>query len=159
MKYVSILLLLAFVVGCASPGAIIVLDEYTRQAPENPKYVKLYRTPPENYQEVGIVLATKRGGGSLQSKINSCMKDLKKKAGKAGANGILLETYDFGPLESGGSSRAYGSTADQLRVFADSPKEHKVVNKLAPFLPRSSSYHVRTYQDSVEIRGLAIYVP
>lgn len=77
--------------GCAVGRGVKVSDAPTTRVFE-PHEVKLYISPPPKYEEVGMV-----GGSSFytltpteQGKQNAAVKAMKKKAGKMGANGILL---------------------------------------------------------------------
>jgi len=80
-------LLVLFLVSCASGSAIVT---GTKRAPREPSQVKLYLEEPTNYDVIGIVNASSDSGWTEQESQDYAIQELKKQAGKLGANGILL---------------------------------------------------------------------
>ena len=74
-------------VGCATGSA---LDAGSGRAPTDPKQVKLYLQPPDNYEPVGIVTASSEVGWSRR---DLALQELRHQAAKIGANGVLLTYY------------------------------------------------------------------
>lgn len=73
--------------ACASGSAIVT---GTTRTPVAPKAVKLYLDPPESFEVIGLVSATSDAGWTDQGSMNYAIEELKKQAGKLGANGVLL---------------------------------------------------------------------
>lgn len=75
--------------GCASGSAIIVGE--VREAVD-PSQVKLYLDAPESFETIGIVTASSDAGWTEQGSVDYAVEELKKQAGKLGANGVLIES-------------------------------------------------------------------
>lgn len=75
--------------SCAS-GATFVTGK--QRASVNPSIVSIYTEPPEDYEVIGIVTASSDSGFTDQGSLNYAIAELKKQAGKIGANGIILES-------------------------------------------------------------------
>ena len=85
-----LVLLLLFSSGCTivDGGAIVVGDP---RPPVSPSQVKIYRTPPKNYEEIAIVSSS--AGHDFQSNstlMNAAIERLKLEASRLGANGVIL---------------------------------------------------------------------
>jgi hypothetical protein len=80
----------AVLCGCTIMDGNSIVTGATR-SPIFPEQVKLYRTPPEKYEEIAIVDAS-AGHDFLKnsSLMNSAIQRLKEEAAKVGANGLLL---------------------------------------------------------------------
>ena len=65
------------------------------------KRPSIYTEPPEDYEVIGIVSASSDSGFTDQGSLNYAIAELKKQAGKIGANGIILE--NIFKSNSGGS--------------------------------------------------------
>src|ERR1700690_1026442 len=76
-------------VGCASSSHIVVGKTRT---PISPSQVKLYLSPPTNFEEVAILNASSKHSWAMtdQRKVDKAIERLKVEAGKLGANGVLL---------------------------------------------------------------------
>lgn len=75
--------------GCATGSAVVTGN--TRE-PVDVEKVKIYSEPPENFEVIGIVTATSEDGWTEQQKLDLAIKELKKQAGKLGANGVIIES-------------------------------------------------------------------
>lgn len=78
----------AFAVAACASGSAIVTG--TTRTPVAPQEVKLYLDPPEAFEVIGLVNATSDAGWTDQGSLNYAVGELKKQAGKLGANGVLL---------------------------------------------------------------------
>ena len=74
--------------GCASGSAVVTGG---KRPPVPTEAVKLYLSPPANYEVIGLVEATGMGWTS-QGRMDNAIDKLKEKAGKIGANGVLIAT-------------------------------------------------------------------
>jgi hypothetical protein len=87
----SALLLLALAVltigACASDSAIVTGNTRASVAPEQ---VKIYLEPPATFEVIGLVSASSDAGWTEQGSVDYGIEELKKQAGKLGANGVLL---------------------------------------------------------------------
>jgi hypothetical protein len=75
----------------AIPTALLAppLPSRTARHPVSPEEVKLYRTPPANYQLIALVGASAETGFTEQGAVDDAIAELKNEAAKYGANGIL----------------------------------------------------------------------
>ena len=91
--------------SCAS-GSYILTGE--KRTPVLPKSVKLYTSPPQEYEVIGIVNASSDSGWTQQGDMDYAVTELKEQAAKLGANGVILS----GTGESSSSTvGAYGNGA------------------------------------------------
>ena len=79
------------VVSCASGSAIVTGQT---RPPIDAQSVKLYLEAPITYEIIGLVTASSDSGWTDQDSVNCAIEDLKKRAAKIGANGILLDKID-----------------------------------------------------------------
>ena len=84
--------------GCAT-GSVIITGQ-TRPAID-PTEVKIYLNPPSQYETIGIVEASSDVELSTQAAQDRVIEELKKRAAKIGANGVLL--INTGDRSSGGA--------------------------------------------------------
>lgn len=75
--------------GCASGSAIVT---GTTRPAVHPDMVKLYLDPPAEYETIGLVRASSSSGLTQQGDLDYAIKELKRRAAKLGANGVLLST-------------------------------------------------------------------
>ncbi len=93
MKTMTSLLLGLFiflVMGCTIMDGYSIITGNTR-TPTSPTEVRLYRTAPDNFEEIAIVTAS--AGHDFQkssSLMNSAIQRIKEEAAKVGANGVIL---------------------------------------------------------------------
>ena len=85
----TIIVFLFFTVlfGCVTGSSIIT--GMTRPA-INPSDVKIYLDPPEQYESIGIIEVSSEILFSRQAAQNKVVDELKSRAAKVGANGVLL---------------------------------------------------------------------
>jgi hypothetical protein len=75
------------VAACAS-GSSIVVGEV--REPITPDQVRLYLEAPSNYEVIGIVNASSDAGWTEQGSVDYAVEELKNRAAKICANGVLL---------------------------------------------------------------------
>lgn len=105
----------AALVGCASSAVVVG----KARPPISPDAVKLYLTPPKNYEQIALVEATSRSSFSFtdQGKTNAVVDRLKSEAAKLGANGILLQ--GTGSVATGTVSNAAATTDGHAAVASE----------------------------------------
>lgn len=89
--HVLVLSLIVLLQGCTvvNSSSVPIGDP---RPPIDPESVKLYRTPPAEYEEIALVSASAgHDFRSSQGVMNSAIKRLKEEAAKVGANGVILE--------------------------------------------------------------------
>lgn len=112
IKIVSTIFISVFLFGCATGSSIIT---GMKRPAINPSEVKIYLDPPAKFETIGIVEAASEIGFSRQSAQDQAINELKKRAAKVGANGVLLTNtgsqtngtagvYSNGIFYGGGSS-------------------------------------------------------
>lgn len=110
---------LLLVSSCATGSAIVTGKT---RAPIDPKIIKIYLDAPDDYEVIGLVIASSDSGWNDQDEINLALEELKRQAAKLGANGILLDKVDKSTsgylVNTGGSS-----------VYAIPISEHTVSGK------------------------------
>jgi hypothetical protein len=77
----------AILAACAS-GSVIVTG--TKRAPLTSDQVQLYLEPPARFETIGLVSASSDAGWTEQGSVNYAIMELKRQAGKIGANGVLI---------------------------------------------------------------------
>ena len=88
-KKLWMVLLTSLVTACAS-GSYILTGQ--QRQPIQPTGVKLYTSPPSNYEVIAIVNASSDAGWTEQGSQDYAVEELKNQAAKLGANGVLLIT-------------------------------------------------------------------
>ena len=93
MKLINLLILylsLFTIAGCTIMDGNAIVTGNSR-LPISPAEVKLYRTAPDNFEEIALVSAS--AGHDFQkssSLMNSAIERIKEEAAKVGANGVIL---------------------------------------------------------------------
>ncbi|MFC4819208.1 hypothetical protein [Dokdonella ginsengisoli] len=87
MRTIAIAALVLVLAGCASGSAIVTGE---KRAPIPADQVKIYATPPQGAEIVGVVQASSGSGIGEQARMDYVVAELKAQAGKIGANGIVL---------------------------------------------------------------------
>ena len=136
-------MVIAMACGCTIMYGNAIVTGSARE-PLSPESVRLYRTPPERYEEVAIVNASaghdfRKSSGLM----NSAIQRLKEEAAKVGANGILLSEID--ERDAPTVSTTHGSataSGDGSTVFAS-----------------GNSTSVNRGDSYTRLRGIAIFVP
>jgi type IV pilus biogenesis protein CpaD/CtpE len=75
--------------ACASGSAIVT---GTTRSPIGPSQVRLYVEPPVKFDVIGLVSASSDAGLTEQGSVNYAVEELKRRAAKLGANGVLLRS-------------------------------------------------------------------
>jgi hypothetical protein len=97
--------------GCAPSTHVLV---GTARPPITPAEVKIYSTPPANYQEIAVLDASSKSAFTTggQKSVDKVIERLKIEAAKLGANGVILEGFQdaqTGSIGSGVGSDSYSS--------------------------------------------------
>lgn len=90
------LLFICFILFSCASGTAFVTGK--KRPYVNPDRISIYT---EDYEVIGIVSASSDSGFTDQGSLNYAIAELKKQAGKIGANGIILESIS--KSNSGGS--------------------------------------------------------
>jgi len=103
----------ALAAGCASSSHVIV---GTVRPAISPSAVKLYLTPPSNYDEVALLKASSSESFSPsdQAKTNKVIEQLKAQAASLGANGLLLQ--GVGEHNTGSLGTGFGSATPSAAI-------------------------------------------
>lgn len=119
--------LAAILAGCAS-GSVIVTGKIGTPVPAD--QVKLYLEPPADFEVIGLVNASSDSGWTEQGSVNYAIAELKKQAGKIGANGVLIvASGETTTTVLGGQGTAYvyaipvtAKTLQGKAIFVRSPQ-------------------------------------
>ena len=106
------LLFICFILFSCASGTSFVTGK--KRPYVNPDRISIYTEPPEDYEVIGIVSASSDSGFTDQGSLNYAIAELKKQAGKIGANGIILESIS--KSNSGGSFVGNVFVADRKSV-------------------------------------------
>ena len=124
MKILKIIMTFFFLLvlfGCATGSTIITGN--TRPAID-PNEVKIYLEPPSQYDVIGLVEASSDVELSSQAAQDRVINELKNRAAKIGANGVLLTNagnrtsggyYTFGVFYAGEAKTAQGQAIYVIR--------------------------------------------
>ena len=74
-------------VACATGSSVVTGKKRT---PVAATQVKLYLEPPSSFEVIGLVNASSDVGWTDQGSMDYAIEELKKQAGKLGANGVLI---------------------------------------------------------------------
>ena len=88
LKGSVVLLIATLLVACASGSSVITGKV---RAPIDPSRVQIYSEKPEGSDVIGIVSASSDAGWTEQGSLDYAMQELKSRAAKIGANGVLIE--------------------------------------------------------------------
>ena len=88
MNKVALVLLAAFLAGCASGSAIVVGE--TRPAIEDWESVKITNEMPDGARTIALVKASSDSGWTKQDSVNYAVDELKRQAAKVGANTVVI---------------------------------------------------------------------
>ena len=109
MKNLSIIVML-ILTGCATGSHIVTGKTHPAIIEES---VKIYSVRPDNAEIIGTVSASQAlgifGGFTSQRQQNNALRELKRQAGKIGANGVVISQAEW----------AYfvGATASGTAIF------------------------------------------
>ncbi len=130
MRWIALIIVLGALVGCAE-GPPFVTGKTRAEIPV--ETVTLYLQPPPSYETVGLVSATPG-----QQDMGIVAAELRSRAAKMGANGVLLHRTQF----TGEYDFHLGRELFQLGGH---------ILTLGIFRPR--------YSQNDQVKGVAIYVP
>ena len=99
----------ALLLGACASGSAIVTG--TTRPAISPQAVKLYTTPPTRYEVVALVKASSDAWWTSQGSVDYAIQELKKQAGRLGANGVLIRATgqsNSGTVITGSPGVLYG---------------------------------------------------
>jgi hypothetical protein len=110
-KYQLLFVAIVALGGCAPSTHVLV---GTARPPISPSEVKIYSSPPANFQEIAVLDASNSSafGTGGQKSVDKVIERLKIEAAKLGANGVILEGFQdaqTGSIGSGVGSDSYSS--------------------------------------------------
>ena len=93
--------------GCATGAALVT---GVKRPPINPNEVRIYSEPPANYEEVAIISAHSYWSWAWteQSKMDTASRELRAKAAKLGANGVIVKNLGNAATSAGGFGTGVG---------------------------------------------------
>jgi hypothetical protein len=112
--------LVALAAGCATGSAVVTGQ---KRPPISPDSVRLYSSPPQQpYEEVGIISANSYWSWAWneQAKMDTATREIRVKAAKLGANGIILKSLGSEPITAAGmnfGSGLYGGSVNSMRTI------------------------------------------
>lgn len=134
MSYTKSLIALSTLVlllgSCASGS--VVLTGQARQ-PVSAAAVKLYTQAPAEYEVIGLVKASSEMGWTDQGSIEYAIEELKKQAGKLGANGVLIDSMSE---KAGTASGSFVANPGGGGVFIYQSDSTQVVSGKAIYVTR-----------------------
>lgn len=145
MKFINplIISLSIFIIsGCTIMDGNSIVTGNTR-APISPSEVRLYRTAPDNFEEIAIVSSS--AGHDFQkssSLMNSAIERTKQEAAKVGANGVILT--EIKERDAPTVTTSYG------QAFASGTGGSAYATGTATSVNRGDAY--------TRLRGVAVYV-
>lgn len=119
--------------GCATGSAVVTGQ---KRPPISPDSVRLYSSPPQQpYEEVGIISANSYWSWAWneQAKMDTATREIRVKAAKLGANGIILKSLGSEPITAAGmnfGSGLYGGSINSMRI----------IDGIAIYLPASNHH-------------------
>ncbi len=99
------------IAACASGSSIVT---GTTRTPIASGQVGLYLEPPAEFEMIGLISASSDAGLTEQSSVNFAIEELKKQAGKLGANGVLVVSTDNTKMDVFGG---YAKTVQGKAMF------------------------------------------
>lgn len=133
VKFLSLLVMAPvamFLSGCATGSAVIT----GQQRPPIPiEDVRLFSSPPkEPYEEIGLITANSfwSWGWTQQAEMDTATRELKAKAAKIGANGVILRNLGWEPTSNTGVFVGGG-------IYSGSTDTMRTIDGVAIYLPRS----------------------
>jgi hypothetical protein len=97
---------LASISGCATGAALVT---GVKRPPIDPNQVRIYSSPPPKFEEVAVISANSYWSWAWteQAKLDTATRELRSKAAKLGANGVIVKNLGSAPITAGGY--AYGA--------------------------------------------------
>lgn len=116
--------------GCATGSAIVTGQ---KRPPINPDLVRLYTSPPEKkYEEIGLVSANSYWSWAWneQAKMDTATREIRSKAAKLGANGIILKGVGSEAMSAAGMHLGGG-------LYGGSINNMKTIDGVAIYVPEN----------------------
>ena len=119
-RIASIFLFGILAAGCATGSAVVTGQ---KRPPISPDSVRLYSSPPQQqYEEIGIISANSYWSWAWneQAKMDTATREIRVKAAKLGANGIILKSLGSEPITAAGMSLGsglYGGSINSMRTM------------------------------------------
>jgi hypothetical protein len=127
-----LILLVGLLAGCATGSAVIT----GQQRPPIPiEDVRLFSSPPsEPYEEIGLITANSfwSWGWNEQAEMDTATRELKAKAAKIGANGVILRNLGWRPTSNTGVVLGGG-------IYSGSTDTMRTIDGVAIYLPRGGT--------------------
>lgn len=97
----------ALLAGCATGAALVT---GVKRAPIDPSQVRIYSAPPPIYEEVAIISANSYWSWAWneQAKMDTATRELRGKAAKLGANGVIVKNLGNAATSAGGFGTGVG---------------------------------------------------
>jgi hypothetical protein len=101
---------LSLLSGCATGAALVT---GVKRAPIDPSQVRIYSSPPPKYEEVAIISANSYWSWAWheQAKMDTATRELREKAAKLGANGVIVKNLGNAAISAGGLGAPAGGFA------------------------------------------------
>jgi len=102
------MLIAALMAGCATGAAIVT---GVKRTPIDPSQVRIYSSPPASYEEVAIISSNSYWSWAWheQAKMDTATRELREKAAKLGANGVVLKNVGNAAISAGGGGMGIGA--------------------------------------------------
>ena len=106
LQVAGAMLSVAILSGCATGAALVT---GVKRPPIDPGQVRIYSSPPPKFEEVAVISANSYWSWAWneQAKIDTATRELRSKAAKLGANGVIVKNLGSAPITAGGY--AYGA--------------------------------------------------
>lgn len=87
-------LILLLLVGCAGSTHVLVGE---KRSPINPDLVKVYRSPPSQFEEIAIIEGNTNNSLAIteQGQVDHVIQEMKRASAKLGANGVVVESIYY----------------------------------------------------------------
>jgi hypothetical protein len=131
VRIASLVLLGILATGCSTGSAVITGQ---KRPPISPESVHLYSSPPQQpYEEIGIISANSYWSWAWneQAKMDTATREIRVKAAKLGANGIILKSLGSEPITGAGMSLGSG-------LYGGSINSMRTMDGIAIYIPASS---------------------
>jgi hypothetical protein len=119
--------------GCATGSAVVT---GLKRPPISPDSVRLYSSPPQHpYEEIAIISANSYWSWAWneQAKMDTATRELREKAAKLGANGIILKSLGSEAITGAGMSFGNG-------LYGGSINNMRTIDGVAIFIPASNTH-------------------
>jgi hypothetical protein len=106
LQIAGAMLSVAILASCATGAALVT---GVKRPPIDPSQVRIYSSPPPKFEEVAVISANSYWSWAWheQAKLDTATRELRNKAAKLGANGVIVKNLGSAPITAGGY--AYGA--------------------------------------------------